>query len=349
VNPSASAREPAYVRLILIGIALVALAVVLWRVSDVLVIGFGGIVLAALLRALASPLHRWSGLRERWCVLIVLALLALSVAGLIWLFGQQVTKQAADLKEQLPAAVRKLIEAAQRTDAGRALLADVRGSAGDGKTLSHVGIAATAVISGALDLVLIAFLSVYFAMEVRYYRDGALRLLPPRHRDRVRRVLDDAGDALQKWLLGQAVAMLTVGVLVGIGLALVGVPLALVLGALAALFEFVPVVGPILFSIPGLLLAFAKGPDTVVYALLVYIVVQQFEGNVLIPLIQRWAVRLPPVVGLLAVVAGGFLLGVPGVIFATPLAVVVMCLVQHLYVEDTLENGSSSPSTHCAT
>jgi predicted PurR-regulated permease PerM len=110
---------------------------------------------------------------------------------------------------------------------------------------------------------------------------------------------------------------------------------------LAAVLEFVPVLGPILFSLPGLLLAFAKGPDTALYAFFVYLVVQQFEGNVLIPLIQRWAVELPPVVGLLAVVIGGLLLGIPGVIFATPLAVVVMRVVKHLYVEDALEKPAA--------
>jgi predicted PurR-regulated permease PerM len=222
----------------------------------------------------------------------------------------------------------------------------IRQSAGDSKTWSNIGLAATAVLGGVLDFVFVLFLSVYFAIDVRLYRDGALRLLPPQYRPRVGHVLDDAGEALQKWLVGQVIAMITVGILVGVGLALVGVPVALALGVLAAILEFVPVLGPILFSIPGLMLAFAKGPQTVLYAFFVYLVVQQFEGNVIIPLIQRWAVKLPPVVGLLAVVAGGLLLGAPGVIFATPLAVVIMRLVKHLYVEDALENGGSSASPH---
>lgn len=348
---TAPAREPAHysvTRQILVAIGLLALAVVLWRVSDVLVIGFGGIVLAALIRALAAPLARKTGLRDRWCVLIVVAAILLFLVGLGWLFGQQAANQASQLQQQLPKALNKAAAALEQTDAGRAIVRSIQSSSVDSKTLSNVGVAATAVLRGLLDVILVLFLSVYFALDVRLYRDGALRLAPPRQRPRLGRVLDDAGVALQKWLLGQAVAMITVGVLVGCGLALVGVPLAFVLGVVASLFEFVPVVGPILFSIPGLLLAFAQGPSTTLYALIVYLVVQQFEGNVLIPLLQRWAVELPPVVGLLAIVAGGLLLGVPGVVFATPLAVVVMRLVKHLYVEDALENGAS-PSMRVVT
>lgn len=347
--PRRQSESNAITRQILIAISLLALAVVLWRVSDVLVIAFGGIVLAALVRALADPLAHKTGLRNRWCVLIVVVGFALVLVGLGWLFGQQAAKQATELKQQLPEAVNKAVSAIQQTDTGKAIVASIQSSKLDAKTLSNVGIAATAVFHALLDILLVLFLSIYFALDVRLYRDGVLRLFPPKHRPRLGRVLDDAGDALQKWLLGQAIAMITVGILVGCGLALVGVPLAFALGVLAALLEFVPVLGPILFSIPGLLLAFAKGPDTTLYALIVYLVVQQFEGNVLIPVLQRWAVELPPVVGLLAVVAGGLLLGVPGVVFATPLAVVVMRLVKHLYVEDALENATSTASVRVTT
>lgn len=338
-------------RQIIIAIALLALAVVVWRVSYVLVVGFGGIVLAAVLRAIAVPLSKKTGLGERWAVLVVVLILAIGAVALGWLFGQQVATQTTELQDQLPKAFDKLVGFVERTDTGKAAVEAVQDAQVDSKTLSNVGIAATAALGGIADVLLVLFLSVYFAVAPELYFFGALRLLPPKYRGRVGRAFRDAGGALQKWLLGQVIAMLTVGVLVGVGMAIVGVPLPLVLGILASLLEFVPVIGPILFSIPGLLLAFAKGPHTVMYALIVYIVVQQLEGNVLIPLLQRWAVRLPPVVGLLAVVAGGFLLGVPGIVFATPLAVVIMRLVQHLYVEETLENGSTAsvPNTRAAT
>lgn len=331
-------------RYITIAIALVALAIVLWRISGVLVIGFGGVVLAAMLRALAVPLCRRTGWGERWCVLIVVLVLVVVFAAMCWLFGQQATTETHELREQFPVAVGKLDKLIERYDVGKRLVAGVHEATVSARTLTGVSLAAGAVLEAIADLILILFLSVYFAVDPQLYCSGLLRLLPPKHRPRVGRALDDAGDALQKWLVAQAIAMITVGILVGIGLAMVGVPFASALGVIAALLEFVPVLGPILFSIPGLLLSFARGPKTMLYALIVYLVVQQLESNILIPLLQRWAVKLPPVLGLLAIVIGGLLLGVPGVVFATPLAMVVLRLVQHLYVEDTLENGRSNVS-----
>lgn len=335
-------------RQIILALVLVTLAVIIWRVADVLMIGFGGIVLAALLRGLAMPLAAKFGIRVRWAVLLVVAVLGVLACAMTWSFGQLVTREVTELGQQLPAAMQKLQATLERTDTGRALVLSIRQSTGDSKMLSSIGGAATVFVGGLVDFILILFLSIYFAVDSRMYRDCAVRLLPPRWHVRVRLAMDDAGDALQRWLLGQALAMITVGFLIGIGLAIVGVPLAFALGVLAAIFEFVPVLGPILFSIPGLLLAFTKGPETMLYAFIVYLVVQQFEGNILIPLLQRWVVKLPPVVGLLAIFGGGALLGVTGIIFATPLAVVAMRLVKHLYVEDTLENGVLSPSTRAA-
>jgi predicted PurR-regulated permease PerM len=108
------------------------------------------------------------------------------------------------------------------------------------------------------------------------------------------------------------------------------------------------VVGPIAAAVPAVLLAFATGPQTALYVMFLYIAVQQIESNILTPLVQRWAVELPPVIALLSIVACGLLFGVLGVIFATPMAVVVMAMVQHLYVEDTLENGRGGAKNRTA-
>lgn len=331
-------------RYILIALCLTALAIVLWKLSAVATVAFGGVVGAAVLRGLAVPLSRRTRLSEGWCITLVLVGL-LVVFGLTgYLFGRQIANQANELERLVPQAVQDIKTSLQNSEAGTAVVERLKQSAGDSTTLSHVGIAAGAVVGGVADVFLIFFLSVYFAYRPREYLDGFLSLIPPRHRRRVESALVDAGEALLKWLLAQLTAMVVIGVLVGTGMALLGVPLALLLGVVAGLLEFVPVVGAILFTIPGVLVAFTQGQSTALYALLVYIGVQQLESNIVIPLLQRWAVRLPPAITLLSVVIGGILLGVPGVVFATPLAVVVMVLIKHLYVEDTLEHRRR-PST----
>jgi predicted PurR-regulated permease PerM len=329
-------------RYVVIAIGLVGLAVMIWRLSDVFVVAFGGIVGAAVLRALSMPLSRKTKLSEHASLGIVVAVLLILLGLLSWLFGRQASEQITEMEKLLPDAWQKFTAWLQQFQLGRVLSDSAARGMGDGKALSSLGLAAGALVGGVVDAVLIFFLSIYFALDPDEYVRGLLRLLPPRRRPQVARALADAGDALKKWLLAQLVAMGVIGLLVGTGLALLGVPLALLLGVLAALLEFVPVVGPIVFAIPGVVLAFSKGPKLALYTLLLYVVVQQLESNVIIPILQRWALQLAPVVSLLAVVAGGVLFGITGIIFATPLAVVAMELIKHLYVEDTLEHPAAA-------
>lgn len=327
---------------ILVAITLIIVAVLVWRIADVFVVAFGGIIFATVLSALALPLSRATRLSPRWSVIVVV--LGLLVVGSLlgWLFGSQAAHQITELPQQLPQAAAKFEAWLQQSQVGRSIDESFRHTTIDSKTLANLGLAATAVVRGVAGLLLILFLGMHFALDPRLYRDSALRVLPPAYRQRVGSALDDAGAALQKWLMGQLIAMLSVGLLIGVSLGLLGVPLALSLGLLAALFEFIPVVGPIISAIPGVLLAFSQGPEMALYAVVIYVVMQQLESNLITPLVQRWAVQLAPAASLLAVVTFGLLFGLLGVIFATPIAVVVMVMVKHLYVEDALENGASS-------
>lgn len=334
------------IRYIIIAIALVAVAAMVWTVAEVLVIAFGAIVVATVLRAMAVPLSRATGWRDHIClVLVILASLAV-LALLSWLFGRQAAHQFAEMRQQLPAAAEKFQAWLAESRLGRVVVDGLKQIPATEGPLTSAGAAVAAVMGGFGNLLLIVFAGAYLAADPRLYRNGALRLLPPARRPQVGRALDDAGTALHQWLIAQVLVMVAVGLMTGVGLALLGVPLALSLGLLTGLLEFVPVVGPIVATIPGVLLAFTVGPETAAYALLVYVLVQQIESNLLTPLVQRWAVELPPVVALLSIVVCGLLFGVPGVIFATPIAVVTLAMVKHLYVEDTLEQRPARRGEH---
>jgi predicted PurR-regulated permease PerM len=110
------------------------------------------------------------------------------------------------------------------------------------------------------------------------------------------------------------------------------VPLAIPLGILSGILEFVPVVGPLVAAIPGILIAFTQSPETALYAALVYFGVQFVEGNFVMPIAQRWAVSLPPALSLIGIVGFGLLFGLMGVLFAMPLLVVVVTMIDKLYV-----------------
>jgi predicted PurR-regulated permease PerM len=162
-----------------------------------------------------------------------------------------------------------------------------------------------------------------------------VKLVPPAIQPNVSAVLDDAGEALQRWLRGQVLAMLLVGVFTGLGLWLVGVQSAFALGVIAGFAEFVPVIGPILAAIPVLLIAGNQDLQTVLLALAVLVVVQQVESNLIAPLIADRTVSIAPAVGLFAVVAMGVLFG-RLIAARIPLAIVLDIAVRRLYVRDTL-------------
>lgn len=332
-----SPSAPRIVRPILIAIGLAMLAALVWHVRDALVIAFGGIVFATLLRRFAEPVSRWTKLSRRWSVIVVLLALILALTALVWFFGAQVAEQVRQFREQLPAAAEKVMDFVEKSPAGKSALEAVQSATSDGGAVSKLGVAVGAIIGGFGNFLLIVFVGAYFALDPDLYRRGLLALFPLERRPVIDRALHNAGSALGRWLVAQLIIMAAVGVLTGVGLGLLGVPLAFSLALLTGVLEFVPVIGPVVAAIPGLLLAFSKDPTTALYAGLVYIAVQQIESNLLTPLIQRWAVELPPVLALLSIVAGGLLFGPLGVLFATPLAVVVVSLTRDLYVKNALE------------
>jgi predicted PurR-regulated permease PerM len=187
-------------------------------------------------------------------------------------------------------------------------------------------------------------------MDPDLYRRGFLRLIPPGYRSVATSVLDDARQSLRHWLIGQTLIALYIGITSGIVFWLLGLPHAAALGLIAGLLEFVPYIGGLIASMPALLVALSTGdPWMFLWVALACLVIQQLEGNLLSPLIQQWAVRLPAVVGLFAMIALGTIFGPLGVLLATPLTVVTIVLVKHLYVAlllrdpSILDNQSAAP------
>jgi predicted PurR-regulated permease PerM len=133
------------------------------------------------------------------------------------------------------------------------------------------------------------------------------------------------------------------GVLSGVALWLLGIPLAFLLGVLTGLLNFIPNIGPILAATPAVLLALTEGPTTALWVALLYVVLQNLEGFVLTPLVQQRTVALPAAVIILVQVLLGVLMGTLGVLLATPLAASVLVLVKMLYVEDALGDPIDVP------
>jgi predicted PurR-regulated permease PerM len=137
--------------------------------------------------------------------------------------------------------------------------------------------------------------------------------------------------------------MTLVGLAMGIGLAVIGIQFSFLLGVLAGLFEFVPLVGPVLALGSALLLALAAGPQQALAVLILYLVVQMLESYVLTPLVQQRTVALSPVVTITSQVALSWVAGPLGLIVAVPLTAATMVATQMLYVEDGLDDDRAAP------
>lgn len=321
-----------------------AVGLLTWRLSDVFVLMFGALIVSTALRSVSSRLERHVRLPGNWAVAGAVLLLVGAAVVAFWFVGARIADQLDRVREQLPAALDAATSWLSSHPLGPYVLGAWQrakdGGVPWGQLASAAGLTIGAIGSAGLMLVL----GVYLAADPTLYRDGMVRLVPVAHRDRVRQALRTSGEALSRWLLGQCISMLFVGVATAAGLAVLGMPLALSLGLIAGILAFVPFFGPIAAGVLAVLLASMEGVTQAIYVGCLCVAIQQIEGNLLMPFVQRWAVSLPPVLGLVSVVIFGLLFGMPGVLLATPLMVVVVTLTRDLYVEGALEGSPAGPA-----
>jgi predicted PurR-regulated permease PerM len=198
---------------------------------------------------------------------------------------------------------------------------------------------ATATASFVGAIVIILFVALFVAISPRLYREGFLRLLPPSRRDHGRDVLRELSATLRQWALARLTAMVVVGVVVGVSLGVIGVRAAILLGVIAGLLELIPFFGPIASAIPAIGMALLDSPRQAVIVAILFLVVQQLEGNLLTPLLLERRVDVPPLLTVIVVPAMTVVLGVIGALVAEPLIAMVMLLVRRLWVEDYLESS----------
>jgi predicted PurR-regulated permease PerM len=323
--------------LILVAVAALALVAFVWR--HVFLLAFGAALVALVLRSLADPIRRRTPLSASASLGVAVLAVVLVAIALGWFVGAQVSRQLDQLGAALPAAWRVAQQEIGAYRAGQWVLerlhdATGAGMGGLGPLAGRIGHATGVGVQAMGELVVTLVAGVYFAAQPRLYRDGLLKLAPAAARERLTGAVDASAVALRKWLLGAGAAMLVMGLLTTIGTALLGLPAPVALGLLSGVAEFVPIVGAAVAAVPGLLLAATLGPQAALWTLVFYVAVHQFEGHVLIPLIQRRVVAVPPALTLFSVVGFGVLFGVSGIVFATPLAVLVLVLIQRLYLRE---------------
>ncbi|RRV68005.1 AI-2E family transporter [Stutzerimonas stutzeri] len=318
----------------------VLLCIVAWLAFDFLLLLFASILFGVLIHGVSQ----WLGCRTPLSykasmgLFFVVTLLGLGGAG--WLVAPSIAEQADALSDSLPEAVERLRERAQQLPWTNELLQQrerIEDSLPDGSSAFSVVSKVMGSVAGALSSFVIAFaIGVCLAINPPIYVCGLLKLVPLSYRSRAAEVLDESGATLRAWLLAKLLEMLLIGVLTTLGLWLLGIELALVLGLIAGLLSFIPNIGPVLAVIPALLLASLEGGRTVLYVAALYLFVQALENYVFTPWMQQRIVSVPPALTIGVQLLFGLLAGTLGLLLATPLAAVGMVLVRMLYVEDLL-------------
>lgn len=309
------------------------------RLSNLWMLIFGSVLVAVVLRSIADPLVRRTPLGDRLATLVAVLVVIAFISVVATFFGQTISAQLSGLAERVPQAWAYVRAEVAASPFGDQILNAATGILDQaGRALIIAQRFAMSVLSGITTLVLVAVAGIFLAMQPAAAREGALALVPKAQRPRLREVLDACGRALKGWLRAQLISMIVVGSLVGVGLWLIGVPSAVALGLLTGLAQFVPVVGPIVSAVPALLVAATGGPHLTLMTLALYVGVSQLEANLITPLVQRNVASLPIVLGIFAVVGIGSLFGPLGVLFATPLALVLYTLVTMLYRQDVLHD-----------
>lgn len=312
----------------------------IWYASDVFLVLFAGILLAVLLRAPTNWLTEYTRLSESAALGLSIVALTGFLALLVYLFAVPLTEQIGQMIETLPRSIALMRQWLSRYEWAKPLqplvgeLARIRL---DFQMLGRARGIITSTVSAIGGTAVAVFIGIYLAAQPRLYQRGLMHLLPRKGRPRAYEVMDEIGIVLRRWLVGRLITMTMVGLAAGIGLGLLGVPLAFTLGVLTGLLEFIPYVGPILAAVAPLLIAFNLDPQLAFYVLALYVAIQAAENYLLSPLVEQRTIALPPALVVFSTLLLAALAGPLGVVLASPLTATCIVAVRLLYVEDVVE------------
>ena len=328
-----------------------------WSFAATLFLIFAGILLAVALNATTSQLGRFIALPHPVRLGVVCIVLATVFSGVIFLGGATIANQSAALSDTIKSQlvnVKALLDkngidtsyfefGSGQPEAGGA----TPGSSGPrlpspsalassgGAIVSQTFKLLLGTVSAVGNFFIVLFLGLAFAAQPRIYRNGLLFMVPARHRDRATVIVDRIGDTLERWLIAQIITMFAVFVVTWIGLAIIGIPGAFILGIQAGLLAFIPTVGALIAGLIVVLASLASGWIAALSALLLFLGVHALESYVLTPIIQRQALDIPPATLFSFQILLGVVFGIWGLALALPLIAVVKVVIDYFKADES--------------
>lgn len=252
---------------------------------------------------------------------------------LIFLVGARVSSDTMELKKSLPEMVDKVESKLQHNNLGKDILMRVKKIKSSNEFTSFVSTFFSSTLGGFAQIFVVIFIGVFFTVAPQLYIKGIILLVPPKNRDKAKDLLEHLGVSLKNWLLGKFIAMFAVFALTAIGLVILGVPMWLTLALAAGLLNFIPNFGPLISAIPAILIGLTMSITMTLLIAGLYLIVQLTESIFITPKTQRKLTKIAPALIMISQVLMASLAGVWGVIFATPLVLIIIIFVQDLYTE----------------
>jgi predicted PurR-regulated permease PerM len=333
-------------------VAFAALLAIAWHAAGTILLLFSGVLFGVFLVAMSDLLGKAIGGRHLLRLLLVCLFLTGLFSTVIALGGATIAQQAHALSTTIRSQVGtvKTFLEERGVDTSFLTLDATPAANGQQPTTSRPSLpSASTIASGTSAIVtqtwrlvsglfealgnifIIVLLGLLLATQPSLYRNGLLRFAPKIHAARAAVVVDDVGDTLRRWLVGQIMTMTSLFVITWIGLTLLGIPGALVLGFITGFLSFIPNVGAVLAGGLIVLASLGSGWAAVAGAFGLYLLVQFLEGNVLTPLIQRHAIDIPPATLFAAQIFLGFLFGLWGLALALPLIAMINVVLKHVH------------------
>ncbi|HJN33576.1 MAG TPA: AI-2E family transporter [Prochlorococcus sp.] len=327
-------------RTLLVALTLVVLALLTWQLRWVLLVLFGAVVLAVALDVLIEKLQDRLSWPRPLSLAVVLVVLLLGGALVFQLLVPELITQVQELGNLVPTLVTKL-KSMLVSNPRLMNLEESFAEQFSWDRIQPLGSQLLGVAGGAanslIQLLLMSLLAVLLALDPASHRQMVIAATPRPARQEMAELLDQCRLALGGWLAGMTISASSVFVLTWAGLALLKVPLALLSALVCGLLTFVPTIGPTAASLLPLAMALLVSPLLMLQVLVLRLILQNLEAFLLTPLLLRRTVNLLPTVALMAQLSLGALLGLPGVLLALPLVVVLQVGMEQVVVKQIMD------------
>lgn len=319
---------------IVVSIALVVTCLFVWKTLSILFLAFAGILVAIALTSIAQFIANMTKIYYRLVLTFVVLAIIAGLGLFFFLAAPVMGEQLGQLFEQIPEAYYRFKKYLHKFDdimpQGDFFSSLIKSE----KLFTQATELFTLTFGGIFAFFTFLLLGLYISYSPRLYYEGLLRIFPKNKRKKAERTLNHIGHTLKWWLLAKSLSMSVIGILTYIGLSILGMPLAFILALLIGLMTFIPYIGPILASIPAILIGLAVSPWMGLYVLILYIIIHIIEGYLITPYIEQKTVYLPPALTLFAQVILSLLVGFIGLALASPVTAVILAFVDEVVLKD---------------